>query len=140
MSDKFDVAIVGGSIAGCTAATFFARQGLRVALLERNADPNAYKKVCTHYIQPCALPTLQRLRLAERIEAAGGVRNGVELWTRWGWIRFGLDERFPPHGYNIRREKLDPIGLEWISRPQRARGSLTEARRRCRSECTLVTA
>jgi len=109
VSDKFDVAIVGGSIAGCTAATFFARQGLRVALLERNADPNAYKKVCTHYIQPCALPTLQRLRLAERIEAAGGVRNGVELWTRWGWIRFGLDERFPPHGYNIRREKLDPM-------------------------------
>ncbi len=96
MSDKFDVAIVGGSIAGCTAATFFARQGLRVALLERNADPNAYKKVCTHYIQPCALPTLQRLRLAERIEAAGGVRNGVELWTRWGWIPFGLDDRFPP--------------------------------------------
>lgn len=111
MSDEFafDVAIVGGSIAGCTAATLFARKGLRVALLERSADPKAYKKVCTHYIQPCALPTLQRLGLAERIEAAGGVRNGVDLWTRWGWIRFGLDQRFPAHGYNLRREKLDPM-------------------------------
>jgi 2-polyprenyl-6-methoxyphenol hydroxylase-like FAD-dependent oxidoreductase len=105
----FDVAIVGGSISGCTAATFFARLGLRVAVLERSTDPHAYKKVCTHYIQPCALPTLERLGLAERIEAAGGVRNGVDLWTRWGWTRFGLDARFPQHGYNFRREKLDPM-------------------------------
>jgi menaquinone-9 beta-reductase len=105
----FDVAVVGASIAGCTAATLFARKGLRVALLERSADPYAYKKVCSHYIQSCALPTLHRLGLAERIEAAGGVRNGVEIWTRWGWIRFGLDKRFPAHGYNLRREKLDPM-------------------------------
>ena len=33
----FGVAIVGASIAGCTATTFFARRGARVALIERHS-------------------------------------------------------------------------------------------------------
>jgi 2-polyprenyl-6-methoxyphenol hydroxylase-like FAD-dependent oxidoreductase len=41
---QYDVAIVGASIAGCTAAIFFARNGARVALIERDPDPAAYKK------------------------------------------------------------------------------------------------
>ena len=39
--DDFDVAIVGASIAGCTAATFLGRQGARVALVESHSDPSA---------------------------------------------------------------------------------------------------
>jgi flavin-dependent dehydrogenase len=103
----YDVAIVGASIAGCTAATLFARQGARVALIERETEPGAYKKVCTHYIQGSATPTIERLGLASPIEAAGGIRNGAEFWTRWGWIRQSEAER--RYGYNIRREKLDPM-------------------------------
>ena len=81
-----DVIIVGASVGGCTAAMLFARQGLRVALLERSKDINTYKKVCTHYIQPNAVPTLKRLGLTDEIEAAGGIRNGSQAWTRWGWV------------------------------------------------------
>jgi menaquinone-9 beta-reductase len=103
----YDVAVVGASIAGGTAALLFAQAGLRVALVERSPDPNAYKKVCTHYIQASATPTLRRLGLVERMEAAGAVRNGVDLWTRWGWIRWRDPDR--PHGYNIRRQVLDPM-------------------------------
>jgi 2-polyprenyl-6-methoxyphenol hydroxylase-like FAD-dependent oxidoreductase len=107
----YDVAIVGASIAGCTAATLFGQQGLRVALLDRSPDMNAYKRLCTHYIQPSAAPAIKRLGLAEPIEAAGGIRNGVEIWTRWGWIRDTLNEKQgqPAYGYNIRRETLDPM-------------------------------
>ena len=80
-----DVAVVGASIAGCTAAILFARRGLSVALLERETDPAAYKKICTHYIQPSAAPTLDRLGLIAPIESAGGVPNQLtDLWTRWG--------------------------------------------------------
>ena len=106
-----DVAIVGGSIAGTTAAVLFARRGLRVALLERHADPAAYKKICTHFIQASATPTIERLGIAPALARAGAVPNAFELWTRWGWIRYPADHpgRFPRHGYNIRREKLDPI-------------------------------
>ena len=106
-----DVAIVGGSIAGTTAAVLFARRGLKVALLERHTDPAAYKKICTHYIQASAVPTIQRLGITSALADAGAVPNDFELWTRWGWIRHPADRpsRFPRHGYNIRREKLDPI-------------------------------
>ena len=102
---------VGASISGCAAAILFGRKGARVALVERAQDPAAYKKVCTHYIQPSATPTIERLGLATAIEMAGGLRNEVELFTRWGWVlppRTPLTGR-PAYGYNIRRQMLDPI-------------------------------
>jgi 2-polyprenyl-6-methoxyphenol hydroxylase-like FAD-dependent oxidoreductase len=100
------VAIVGGSLAGSAAATFFGRAGLKVALLERHADPKAYKRLCTTVIQAGAVPTIRRLGLDAPIEAAGGLRTGLALWTRWGWIR---DTQGGERGYDIRREKLDPM-------------------------------
>ncbi len=107
----YDVAVVGASIGGCTVATLLGRAGARVALLERRPDAASYKTMCTHFIQPSATPTIERLGLAERIEAAGGIRNGIEAWTRYGWIRprLGDDHRHPRYGYDIRREKLDPM-------------------------------
>jgi 2-polyprenyl-6-methoxyphenol hydroxylase-like FAD-dependent oxidoreductase len=104
----YDVAIVGASLAGCTAAAELARQGLQVALIERHAEMNAYKRACTHFIQPSATPVLERLGLAPLIEAAGGIRNGVELWTRYGWVA----APGAPHGYSIRRQRLDPMVRE----------------------------
>jgi 2-polyprenyl-6-methoxyphenol hydroxylase-like FAD-dependent oxidoreductase len=105
----FDVAVVGASIAGCTAATLFARAGARVALVESHSDPDAYKRICTHIVQSSANPTLERLGWGGPIEDAGGVRTVVDLWTRWGWIpapRDGGGFGFP---LNIRRSRLDPL-------------------------------
>jgi flavin-dependent dehydrogenase len=103
----YDVAVVGASTAGCTAARLLGLAGARVALLERKPDPEAYKTVCTHYIQPSATPTIVRLGLAPMIEARGAVRNSVDVWTPYGgWINSPKDV---PHGYNITRRKLDPI-------------------------------
>ena len=108
---QYDVAIVGASIAGCAAAIFFGRTGARVALIERDRDPAGYKKLCTHFIQPSATPTLERLGLATAIEEAGGVRNDVEIFTRWGWIVAPPEQtiRRSGFGYNIRRATLDPM-------------------------------
>jgi 2-polyprenyl-6-methoxyphenol hydroxylase-like FAD-dependent oxidoreductase len=108
---EYDVAIVGGSLAGCAAATLLGRAGRRVAVLESHTDPHAYKKICTTVILPNAIPTLQRLRLDQTIEAAGGVPIGAQFWTRWGWIKLSQPpEGDPsPYGYDIRREKLDPM-------------------------------
>jgi flavin-dependent dehydrogenase len=107
----YDVAVVGASIAGCTAAMLFARQGLRVALIERHSDLDTYKVLCTHFIQAEAMPTIQRLGIAGALESAGAVRNGLQMWTRWGWIHASIGERpgQPAYGYNIRRQTLDPI-------------------------------
>ena len=104
--ERYDVAVVGGSLAGCASAVFLGRAGLRVALLERHTDPKAYKHLCTTAIQASAVPTIQRLGLDGPIEAAGGLRTGLAMWTRWGWIR---DTTGDGYGYCIRREKLDPM-------------------------------
>jgi flavin-dependent dehydrogenase len=51
------------------------------------------------------------LGLAQPLEAAGAIRNSVQIWTRYGWILpdLGDDYRHPRYGYDIRREKLDPM-------------------------------
>lgn len=134
---RFDAAIVGASLAGCTTAVLLARRGLRVALIERSPDPLAYKRACTHYVQASAWPVIERLGLARAVEDAGAVRNGIEVWTRYGWIRPPADRAGAPRGFSLRRQKLDPMlralaaetpGVELLS-GQRAVGLLRERER-----------
>lgn len=112
MSD-YDVAIVGASIAGCTAATFLGRAGARVALIESHSDPKNFKRMCTHLIQPSASPTIERLGLREGIEQAGAQPNDLNIWTRYGWICFAHEWAQAPMcehpAWNIRRETFDPM-------------------------------
>ncbi len=105
---EYDVAIVGASLAGCATAIMLARTGARVALVEKSPDPNAFKRICTHYIQSSAVPTLERLGLLEPMMRAGALRAHARLWTRWGWIAPPSDTTAPA-GVNLRREKLDPL-------------------------------
>jgi 2-polyprenyl-6-methoxyphenol hydroxylase-like FAD-dependent oxidoreductase len=104
---SYDVAIVGASIGGCTAARFYGERGVKVALLEKRPDPRAYKTVCTHYIQSSATPVIERLGIAERLDERGANHNALNVWTpHGGWIR-GLDD--DPYGYNVTRRTLDPL-------------------------------
>jgi menaquinone-9 beta-reductase len=104
---RFDVVVVGASVAGCTAARLFALAGARVALVERRPDPGAYKVVCTHQILSSAVPTIERMGLAPLLEARGAVRTHAEAWTPCGgWIRFPTHV---PHGYGVTRQTLDPV-------------------------------
>src|SRR4029453_200242 len=64
--------VVGASVAGCTAARLYAQRGARVALVERRPDIDAYKTVCTHYIQPSATPTIEKLGLPAPLEESAG--------------------------------------------------------------------
>jgi flavin-dependent dehydrogenase len=105
----YDAVIVGASLAGCTAATLLGRSGARVALVEKQPGPKAFKRMCSHFIQASAVPTLERLGWLEPIDEAGGLRTRVQAWTRWGWIK-------PPAPgnvcVNLRREVLDPLVRE----------------------------
>lgn len=105
-----DVAIVGGSLAGCAAARMYAQNGLGVALIEKSPEPDAHKRLCGHYIQASSVPVFERLGLAAAVEDAGAIRNCADLSTEWGWFR----PRPEPggratYGYSIRRSKLDPM-------------------------------
>lgn len=106
-SVDYDAAIVGASLAGCATAILLGQAGMRVALVEKQPDPQAFKRICGHYIQPSGVPTLERLGLLDQILAAGGVRSRVRLWTRWGWIEPSSSRA--AYGVNLRREALDPL-------------------------------
>lgn len=111
-SAEFDVAIVGASLAGCAAAMLFGRAGLDVALLERNREPDDFKRLCTHFIQPSAVPTLRRLGVEDALLAAGAVRSRIDIFLPWG--RTGEPPPVDSRGrslvaMNLRRSKLDPI-------------------------------
>ena len=107
---EVDVAVVGASIAGCAAARMYGQGGLSVALVEKSSEPDAYKRLCGHFIQASSAPVFERLGLTAAVERAGAVRNGADLSTEWGWSR----PRAPaheqaPYGYSMRRSKLDPM-------------------------------
>jgi 2-polyprenyl-6-methoxyphenol hydroxylase-like FAD-dependent oxidoreductase len=104
---SYDAVIVGGSLAGCTAAMLLAREGARVAVVEKQPDPAAFKRICSHFIQASAVPTIERLGLYEPMMEAGAVRSRFRARTKWGWIE-------PPaegasYAINLRRETLDPM-------------------------------
>jgi 2-polyprenyl-6-methoxyphenol hydroxylase-like FAD-dependent oxidoreductase len=103
----YDAVVVGASLAGCATAIQLGRAGLSVALIEKQPDPQAYKRMCSHFIQASGVPAIERLGLLEPIEAAGGLRPQMHMWTRWGWVEA------PPEragrGVNLRREVLDPL-------------------------------
>jgi 2-polyprenyl-6-methoxyphenol hydroxylase-like FAD-dependent oxidoreductase len=104
----YDVAIVGASLAGCSAAILLARSGARVALVEKSPDSQAFKRICSHYIQSSAVATLERLGMIEPMMQAGAVRSRIRTWTRWGVIEGPRKSTVPP-GINLRRERLDPL-------------------------------
>lgn len=107
----YDVVISGASLAGSAAAILLARRGVRVALLERRSDPEAYKVLCTHSMTANAYPVLEELGLVPALEKAGAVRNEARWYTRWGWIEPRAAPTGPdlPYAYNIRRSTLDPL-------------------------------
>ncbi|HWA53542.1 MAG TPA: NAD(P)/FAD-dependent oxidoreductase [Solirubrobacterales bacterium] len=102
--------IVGASLAGCATAIALGRAGARVALVEKQPDPAAFKRTCSHFIQASAVPALARLGLLEPIIEAGGLRTAMRAWTPWGWIQAPAGRR--REGVNLRRERLDPMVRE----------------------------
>ena len=111
-SDQYDVIIAGGSIAGCVLALRYARYNLRVAILEQKSAPTDYKTLCTHFVQPMALPILRELGLDSPLEQAGALPTKAAFWTPAGWIDppdgYGKDGS-TAHAYNIERRLLDPF-------------------------------
>lgn len=103
----YDAVVVGASLAGCATAIHLGRAGLRVAVVEKKPDPQAYKRTCSHFIQASGVPALERLDLLEPMEAAGATRPRIHIWSQWGWIEAPPERA--PRGINLRREILDPM-------------------------------
>ncbi len=107
-ASDYDAVVVGASLAGCTTALLLGRAGARVALVEQRESADAFKRICGHFIQSSAVPTLERAELLDAMIGAGAVRSRLWLWTRWGLIAPPPEEVIPP-SVNLRRERLDPL-------------------------------
>lgn len=71
MADAYDVVIVGGGIAGGALATVLAREGIAVAVLERDLVP--VDRVRGEFMAPWGVAELRRLGLLDCLLAAGGL-------------------------------------------------------------------
>ena len=71
-----DVLVIGGGPAGSTAATFLARQGYSVLMLEKDRHPRFH---IGESLLPMNLPILQRLGVLEQVKAIGTHKLGADF-------------------------------------------------------------
>lgn len=112
LSPLIDVAVVGGSLAGCAAAIRFGQMGYRTVVFEKKAaDEHYYKRLCTHFIQPSAVPILAGLGLAHLHDPRYSVRTKARFLTPGGVIDAPggyLADTPESYALNLERRVLDP--------------------------------
>jgi flavin-dependent dehydrogenase len=109
-----DVVVVGGGPAGCTAATFLARRGWSVTLLEKDRYPRFH---IGESLLPMNLPILQRLGVLESIEKIGVLKVGADFPapTPEGYNVFRFERALDAtwrHAYQVRRDEFDTLLFE----------------------------
>ena len=75
--EDFDVIVVGASVAGAPTATWLARKGYRVLMVDKAAFPRDTNS--THFIWPRGMSYLNRLGVAGAITAATPYFNQLEV-------------------------------------------------------------
>ena len=113
---QVDVLIIGGGPAGSTAATFLARKGWKVLLLEKDSHPRFH---IGESLLPMNLPILERLGVLEQVKAIGTFKPGAEFpivgngegnGLAYNTFRFerALNPQFG-YAYQVKREEYDQI-------------------------------
>lgn len=112
-AEGFDVIVVGARCAGSPLAALLARQGMRVAVVERATFP--CDTLSTHIFQAPALKFLDGLGVTERIRATGAYFVG-RGHTRLEDVEFTAPVPQRPDDIggiaSVRRTLLDPILAE----------------------------
>jgi len=108
--EAYDVVVVGARCAGSPLAALLAREGLRVAVVERASFPR--DTLSTHIFQAPAIAFLDRLGLTEQVRATGACYLN-RLQARLQDVEFTVP--WPQHPgdlggvTSVRRFVLDPI-------------------------------
>lgn len=101
MQDDLEVLIIGGGLAGLTAALHLQKSGLHVTLVEKNEYPN--HKVCGEYISNEVLPYLKWLDLTIEVLKPNYI-NQLHFTTA---NNKSLIAKLPLGGFGISRYELD---------------------------------
>lgn len=120
--------VVGGGPAGSTAATFLARAGRRVILIEKAAHPRFH---IGESLLPMNMPILERLGVMDAVRAIGVVKRGADFPVddgRYNVFRFDRAlPRGPDHAFQVRRADFDRVLFA------HARGAGVDAREHTRA-------
>jgi flavin-dependent dehydrogenase len=115
-TSRYDVAVIGGGPGGATTAGFLAREGLSVALFERETFPRLR---VGESMLPAMLPVLDRLGARDLVERHGFlVKHGATFYDE----ESGQSQRFfflegkpwPPYSYQMPRAEFDTLLLDHV--------------------------
>ena len=114
MTQRFDLAVVGGGPAGTAAAWQAVQTGAKVILLDKAQFPR--DKPCGDGLTARAVSYLQHMGLAEEITRFHRVR-GVRVFSPSEWdLSFPRRPGMPDHGLVARRPELDALLLKNVTR------------------------
>jgi flavin-dependent dehydrogenase len=106
------VLVIGGGPAGSTAATFLAREGFDVTLVEKAVGPRYH---IGESLLPSSLEILDLIDAKQKVEAYGFQRKegaylewGSETWS----FNFGQLKGTQKYSYQVRRADFDKLLLE----------------------------
>ncbi|MGB8352432.1 MAG: NAD(P)/FAD-dependent oxidoreductase [Chthoniobacteraceae bacterium] len=114
MESIYDVAIIGGGPAGSTAATFLARNGHKVIVLEKEKFPRFH---IGESLLPYSMGAFERLGVREKLDARFLPKYGAEISSTCGThiAKFYFRDGFrtpPPQAYQVTRSEFDKILLD----------------------------
>lgn len=105
MSRSYDAIVIGGGLAGCSAALQLSRRGHEVALLEKATYPR--HKLCGEFLSPEAQSALRDLEVLEAVRAAGA--QPVDRAQLTGPTGTTVEHALPGTALGLSRYRLDPL-------------------------------
>lgn len=116
LQDRYDIAIVGGRVAGAASAILLGRLGYQVLLIERADMPS--DTLSTHYTWPDGVAALDRLGVLDEVLATGAPK--LPAFQRWNGDKRLIADLVAIDGIDYglcpRRQIFDPILFEAAAR------------------------
>src|SRR6266705_1811594 len=110
MNASTQILVIGGGPAGSTTATFLAREGFDVTLIEKEVFPRYH---IGESLLPSCLEILELMGAREKIEAYGFQRKGGGYfsWGKDAWVLDFAPLRYP-YSFQVVRSEFDQLLLE----------------------------